>query len=166
MFMKLLLHIRYISIVAVLSSFLGSIMMFYIGAQKTLTAIIAYFYKTPATLVGTHLKPEDIVTIGIIESLDAFLLALVLLFFGYAIYILTFGDIKHKLREKIPGWLIPRDLIHLKETLTHVIIIILFVLFVRLVWQHLRHLDWKLMILPLSITLLAIAVRVMSTKEE
>ena len=59
----------------------------------------------------------------------------------------------------MPRWMVPRNIGQLKETLAHVLIIILFVLFVRMVWFHLDDLSWELLVLPASIALLAVSLK-------
>ena len=55
--------------------------------------------------------------------------------FGYGIYGLV--EEEKAVGMGMPEWVVPQHIGHLKETLAHVIIIILFVLFVRVIWFHL-----------------------------
>jgi uncharacterized membrane protein YqhA len=158
--------LRYSVIVAVISSFVAAFLMLYVGVKKVYMAVAGYFnfgneisLASKSTGQITPLNPEDLVIVRIIESLDSFLIALVLLYFGYGIYSLFLMAEDEKERRGVPQWIIPHDLGHLKETLTHVIIVILFVLFTRVIWQRLDNLTWELLILPASIALLALGIK-------
>jgi uncharacterized membrane protein YqhA len=111
-----------------------------------------------------HSTPEDTATILIISSLDAFLIAVALLYFGYGIYALVI-DPEEPAKSKAPSWLVPKGIKDLKETLAHVIIIILFVLFVDQLWMHLYDMTWEILVIPTSIALLALAVKLLDLKE-
>lgn len=166
MLMRVLEKLRYTVIVAVVSSFIGSVLMLFVGAKKIFMALAGYFdFGTGIMLAGksagelAHLSSEDLVIVRVIESLDSFLIAFVLLYFGYGIYALFITKEGEALNRGMPQWIIPRDLGDLKETLTHVIIVILFVLFARIIWQRLDSLSWELLILPASIALLALGIK-------
>ena len=166
MLTRVLEKLRYTVIVAVISSFAGAFLMLYVGAKKIYMAIAGYFnFGTGTALTGksvgeiAHLSAEDLVIVRVIESLDSFLIAFVLLYFGYGIYALFIMKEGEAVKRGIPQWIIPHDLGHLKETLTHVIIVVLFVLFARQIWLHVDNLTWELLILPASIALLALAIR-------
>lgn len=167
MIIKILKNLRHTVIVAVISSFIGSFLMLYIGAKKIFTAVWGYFGNLQDTIAPAgktseeiaHLSMEDLAVGNVIESLDAFLLALVLLYFGFGVYSLCIMKEGEAAERGTPKWLIPKSIGHLKETLTHVIIVVLFVLFVRLVWLHFDNLTWELLILPASIALLALGLK-------
>lgn len=174
MIIKILESLRYTVIVAVISSFIGSFLMLYIGAKKIFTAVWGYFGNIRENIAPAgktagdiaHLSMEDLATGNVIESLDAFLIALVLLYFGFGIYSLFIMKEGEATEQGAPKWLIPKSIGHLKETLTHVIIVVLFVLFVRLVWLHLDNLTWELLILPVSITFLALGLKLTELAEK
>ena len=76
---------RFVSLITVLGSLLGSILMFIIGITKVYTAYVAYFLNySPPTDLG-ELKGADIATAYLIKSFDAFLIALVLFIFAYGV---------------------------------------------------------------------------------
>jgi uncharacterized membrane protein YqhA len=148
----LIFRLRYVSILAVISSFIASFMVFAVGLKKVLVSIWQY-------LAGVQiLKPEDILTGDIIESLDAMLVGLVLLYFGYGIYALVFLEEGEAQKRGVPSWLIPKSIGQMKETLAHVIIVILFVLFARVAFENLNNLKWEILILPASTALLGLAL--------
>ena len=77
--------LRYMSIISITFSFIGSGFMFFMGATKTLKAISFYINGQMEVGVHQHLTPSSLAMVTLIESLDAFLFALVLLIFSYGI---------------------------------------------------------------------------------
>jgi len=77
--------LRYITLVPVLLSFVGVIVMFFIGAVETWEAVEALltFFTGNAAEHDAALKTSALM---LIRSVDAFLLGLVLLIFSYGIY--------------------------------------------------------------------------------
>ena len=165
-FFKILAKLRYVSIIAVISSFVGSALMFVVGGLKVYKGCYYFVTGIHPEWAPDHATPSDMATILITASLDSFLIGLALLYFGYGIYALVI-DPEQPSRSNAPSWLIPKGIKDLKETLAQVIIIILFVLFVDQLWTHLYDMTWELLILPASIALLALAVKLMglSAKE-
>lgn len=161
---RLFAPLKYFSLVATICSFAGALLMFYIGAVKTAKAIANYLAGVRPADAAPHLSLEDLAISGVIESLDTFLLALVLIYFGFAIFFLYVVKKDEQVTENIPAWLIPSSIGDLKETLAQVIVVILFVLFVRVIWESLDHLSWELLILPASILLLALSLKVLGLK--
>lgn len=151
-------RLRYISIFAIISSFMASFVVFAIGLKKVSISIWQYLTGVQIKAELAHLKPEDILIGDVIESLDASLVGLVLLYFGYGIYSLVFLGEGEAEKRGVPAWLIPKSIGQMKETLAHVIIVVLFVLFARLVWEHLDNLTWEVLILPAATALLALAL--------
>ena len=98
---KIISRLRYISLVAVIGSFLGSLLMYYIGIFKVYKAVFGYWGNSgldslPVGLdknMFSHFSEEAIATILVIDSLDSFLIALVLMYLSYGIYDLV---INHK----------------------------------------------------------------------
>ena len=151
-------RLRYISIFAIISSFIASFVVFAIGLKKVLVSVWQYLTGVQLKAELAHLKPEDILIGDVIESLDASLVGLVLLYFGFGIYSLVFLKEGEAEKRGVPAWLIPKSIGQMKETLAHVIIVVLFVLFARLVWEHLDNLTWEVLILPAATALLALAL--------
>lgn len=165
MLFRILARLRYVSVVAVISSFVGSAFMFAIGAVKVAKGGYYFLTGTLPEWSPAHLTPGDTATILIIASLDSFLIALALLYFAYGMHALVI-DPEGQRKSNAPAWLVPKSIKDLKETLAHVIIIILFVLFVDQVWLHLYDLSWEILVIPASIALLALAVKLMDLKEK
>jgi uncharacterized membrane protein YqhA len=173
MISKLIAGLRYVSIVAVISSFIGSFLMFFVGAKKIYKAVWGYFVNLEETIPSgfdikaiSHLSAEDIAIGRAIESLDAFLIGLVFLFFAYGVYTLFIIGRDKAVERGAPDWLLPKDLGSLKKTLAQTIIVVLFVLFTRLVWLRLDNLTWELLIMPIAIALLGLTLKFVDFKEK
>jgi uncharacterized membrane protein YqhA len=151
-------RLRYISIFAIISSFIASFVVFVMGLKKVVVSIWQYLTGVQVKAELAHLKPEDILTGDIIESLDASLIGLVLLYFGYGIYSLVFLREGEAEEKGVPSWLIPRSIGQMKETLAQVIIVVLFVLFARVAFENLNNLTVEMLILPAATALLALAL--------
>jgi uncharacterized membrane protein YqhA len=164
-FFSLLSKLRYVAVIAVVSSFFASAIMFFIGAMKVFKGAYYLFTGTQPQWAPAHYTPADLATILIVASLDSFLIALALLYFGYGIYALVI-DPESPSKSKAPSWLVPKGIRDLKETLARVIIVILFVLFLDQLWMHLYDLTWEILVLPASIALLALALKLMGLKEK
>jgi uncharacterized membrane protein YqhA len=133
--------------------------MFSIGAIKTYKAIaIMLFEKIPHESL-TRLKPVDVVTAYLIKSLDAFLIALVLLIFSYGVYSLFISKQSGIDESGALKWIRIPSIAHLKNTLAELIIVILFVKFLEVALLNLNNLTWELLVLPGSILLLALSLK-------
>jgi len=160
----MLLRIRYITLIAVVSAFLGSFFMFYIGAKKTFVTISDYFNGIRPDFAPDQMLAEEIVVGSLIMGLDIFLVAIVLMYFGYAIYALFIITDKEVEKSDYPGWLRPSGIGDLKETLAQVLIVILFVLAVDVIWLGIDQLTWNMLVIPASIALLAVALKLVEFK--
>ena len=165
--MNKLFHLfRYASLVAIVSSLLGSILMLIIGATKTYYAYATYFlgYLPPGDL--KNLKGPDIATVYLIKSIDAFLIALVLFIFAYGVYwIFIAHDTEISRTDPLKSIRIP-SIGHLKNILAEVIIIILFVLFLEIEFTNASNPTWELLILPGSILLLALGLKFLDLRHD
>ena len=157
---------RFISLVAVLGSLLGSVLMFVIGSTKVYFAYVAYFlgYK-PITGLG-DLKGSDIATAYLIKSLDAFLIALVLFIFAYGVYWIFIFQKTEEIESDPLKTVRISTISQLKKILAEVIIIILFVKFLEIALINLNSLRWELLIMPGSILLLSISLKFLELKEK
>ncbi len=158
MLFKALKSFRYISIIAVLCSLFGSVLMFLIGIYRTYRAF-AYFFNLEA--VSSTLGRErlgGLATGAIIKSVDAFLIGLVLLIFAYGIYTLFIREVALEERPTT-HWLEISSITSLKTLLAEVIIIILFVKFLNVVIINIAELTWEILILPVSILLLTLSLK-------
>jgi uncharacterized membrane protein YqhA len=160
------LRLRYISIIAVICLFAGSVLMFLAGLAKTLGAFAAFFIGFTDRLPG-HLTESSLASIGLIQAVDSFLFALVLLIFSYGIYILFVDSISPEELHRLPRWMQIESIAELKTTLIQVIIVILAVN----VLEHVtlvgpEALKWETLIIPAAILFLAASLRLMHAGKE
>jgi len=163
---RLLFSIRYISWVAIVCSITGSLLMFYVGALKTYKAVATIFFGRIPHESLSQLKPANVTTAYLIKSLDAFLIAFVLMIFAFGVYSLFIS--KHSDIDETGAlkWIRIPSLAHLKNTLAEVIIVILFVNFLEIALLNLKSLTWELFVLPGSILLLALSLKFLDLRDK
>jgi len=159
MLIKMFSSFRYLSWIAVISSLLGSAIMFAIGVLKTFNAIKSFFIED----VSQTLSSADMATVYIVKSIDAFLIAFVLFIFSYGVMKLFIGGTKIN-NEPIFDWINISSISDLKAILTEVIIVIIFVKFLELILLNLETLTWEVLILPISIVLLALGLKLLGLR--
>lgn len=148
---------RYISLLAIVCSLIGSFLLFLIGAWKTYKAILIIFFDY-IPKGSEHLLFTENATIYIMKSLDTFLIALALFIFAYGIFTL-FIYRKNDNDNGILKWISVPNIGHLKNIISEVIIIILFVLFLEVIIENIHDLKWEFLIIPISVLLLAFALK-------
>jgi uncharacterized membrane protein YqhA len=138
--------------------------MFFIGTVKTFKAFSSYFaIKAQGSGIG-HVPAADLSTSSLIKSIDAFLIALVLMIFAYGVYSLFIRKIGVD-EAGVFDWLKVSNVGHLKNILAELIIVILFVKFLEVAIINLNNLTWEMLILPASILLLALSLRFLKLRE-
>ncbi|MDT0295908.1 YqhA family protein [Mesonia ostreae] len=156
---------RYISWTAIIGSLLGSLLLFIVGALKTINAFrVVIFNYIPEN--KAHLHPADIATTYLIKSLDTFLIALVLFIFAHGVYTLFISNKIYDDGNGVLKWIRTPNIGHLKNVLAEVIVIILFVKFLEVVFVNIDNLKWEILILPASIVLLALGLKFLSLNKE
>lgn len=160
------LRLRYISLIAVISLFAGAFLMFIAGLEKTLYAFGLFFVGFSDRLPG-HLSEGSLASVALIQAVDSFLFALVLLIFSYGIYILFVHTFPANELQQLPHWMQIESIAELKTTLIQVIIVILAVN----VLEHViligpEALTWETLIIPAAILCLAAALRLMHMPRE
>ncbi|MEL6335769.1 MAG: YqhA family protein [Pseudomonadota bacterium] len=153
---------RLLTMAAVIASFAGALLMFLLGLADTWGA-----FTIQVAPDSGPLSAADTAVIQLIGALDKFLIAIVLLFFGYGVHVLFVRPTATPTQLGLPEWLHVESIGQLKQTLAEVIIIVLFVLFLRVALQTFSAgvpvLDWQalaaFLLLPLSILLLSVALR-------
>jgi uncharacterized membrane protein YqhA len=160
--------LRSVCLVAVVSLFAGAVLMFVVGAERTANAFYVYLQDIgPGNKIPAHLNQGTLASVGLVQAVDAFLFALVLLIFSYGIYTLFVYDIKEKDRIKLPRWLRIDSISDLKTTLLQVIIVILAVnVLEHVIMVGPESLKWETLIIPVSIVFLAAALWLMHGKDE
>ncbi|MHA1530036.1 MAG: YqhA family protein [Alphaproteobacteria bacterium] len=159
---RLLSGTRLVSLVAVISSFAGSLLMFWLGLVSTWHA-----YTTQFADPGGPLPTDVLTVIHLIGALDHFLIAIVLMFFGYGIHVLFVRPEATPAQLGMPRWLHVESIDQLKQTIAEVIIIVLFVLFLRVALETFGAgppgFGWKealgFLVLPVAIVLLAAGLK-------
>lgn len=153
---------------AVLGSLVSSIFMFFLGLYDI---YLAFIQGISLPKQATEGSPNALAVIKVIEGLDRFLIAIVLLYFAYGVYSLFIRP-DEGAREKrdelaLPSWLKVKEVGQLKQVVAEVIIVIIFVLFLRVALQAFQKsnliLSWQqigtLLVLPVCASLLALALK-------
>ncbi len=161
-----LLRLRFVALIAVVSAAGGSLLMFYLGAVKTVKAYRIYFLGEPLTADPAppqHLDVPEQTMIAIIESMDAFLVALVLLIFGGGIYGLFIGRLPAG--HATSPWLSITTIGRLKQVVVEVVLVILAVLFLRQVLFLGENIAWPSLAIPVGMVLLAASLKLVSWRD-
>ncbi len=159
---KCVIWVRMLPFVAVIASVVGSALMMYTGLVETVEAVFVQ-----VRMETGDLPMADESTIKLISALDRFLVAIVLLYFAFGIYSLFVRAERHSQDLGIPKWLRVAGIGELKQTLAEVIVVVLFVLFLRVALEAFivtgPALSWeavlKLLTLPVAIFLLSASLK-------
>lgn len=152
---------RWFSIVTVLSSLVGALLMFLIGAANTGEAVLRYFgLQVDATSTATN-SPRPAANLLLLESLDNGLTGLTFLYFAYGIYALFLTT--SETMAEAPRWLKVENIAALKKTLLEVVAVLLAVMFVRVLAEKMLTDGprWEMLIMPTGIIAIAISSRLM-----
>lgn len=160
-------YFRYISWIAIVCSMAGSALLFMIGATKAYLAFEVFLFNAQPALELSHLDSADIAISYIIKSLDTFLVALVLFIFAHGVFTLFInnGQTSNQASAAL-SWVKTPNIGHLKNKLAEVIIVILLVKFLELVLINFNQLSWEVLILPASILLLSVGVKLLGLGQE
>jgi uncharacterized membrane protein YqhA len=146
------LSLRLVLLIAALGTAVGSLIMFWQG----LTLIVE---------AGAGLyRHEDhkLITAAVMEATDIFLFGIVLVIFTYAIVFGFVFKLAKQDRRKLRPWMRPTGMHELKITLISAILVYLVVDFAT-DWAILgTNVNWPLLVKPISILLLAGALRLFS----
>ena len=156
---------RFISWIAIAFSLFGSLLLFLVGAMKTLNAFQVFFLDY-IPKGKEHLHPADIGITYLIKSLDTFLIALVLFIFAHGVYTLFISHTSSTKNNGVLNWIQTPNIGHLKNVLGEVIVIILFVKFLEVVFVNIDNLRWELLILPISIVLMALGLKILKLNKD
>ena len=149
---------RYLSVVVVFCSLLGSALMFLIGIFKTYRAFAVCFRLVSVPNEMESVKVTDIAIGSVIGSMDAFLVGLALMIFGYGVFTLFIREVSAD-ESGAFRWIQIPSLGHLKSLLAEIVIVIIFVKFLEVVVISINKLSWEVLILPASILLLALSLK-------
>jgi uncharacterized membrane protein YqhA len=128
----------------------GSLLMFLQGAFHLYDA----WHKL---MSGTEAEKQ--VTVPVLEAVDAFLFGIVLVIFAYGIAIGFVFTLPEGYGRRLPNWMKVEGVGQLKATLAEVVIVVLIVIFARVVVEANGVFQWSMLVLPSSILLIAIALR-------
>jgi len=164
---RIVIGTRYMTLAAVIGSLGGSLLMFCLGLINIGDAFMVAFRSPPEQTEGGPEIVESLSVISVIEGLDRFLIAIVLLYFSYGVYSLFIRPEQRERELSLPEWLRVKQIGQLKQVVAEVIIVILFVLFLRVALQVFQDpdvtLSWLqmggILLLPLCTLLLGLSLR-------
>jgi len=160
--LKILSRTRWISGIPIIASLASSLLMLLLGIKETIAAFAIAFERGTNTMpIG---KTEE-ATLRLLEALDDFLIGLAFLYFAYGIYAL-FINFKEENLE-VPQWLRVKNITVLKKSLLELLLVLLSVVFVKRTLEVVTpsEIQWKILVIPLSIVAIALSTRLMSEGE-
>ena len=152
-------RIRWMSVLAVVASLCGALLLFVLGSLSTIDAFALVLGLKEAHLLG---GPALEATVELLEALDRFLFGLVLVYFAYSIFFLFLAreyEENSDVRIRRPEWLQVQSLGHMKKTLLEVVVVLLAVLFLKIGLQTQTELSWELLIVPAGIVAIAASLK-------
>ena len=149
-----ILAVRFIMLFASLGAMLGAILMLVLGGLKLL--------KATASLVAPVAPDIKVITAAVMGATDAFLFAVVLMIFAYAVVFGFVFEPPRNIADRLPGWMRVDGIGELKHTLIVAIIVYLVVDFATDLAEADTHMTWEALVMPLSIVLIATASRLIS----
>ncbi|RKX34094.1 MAG: YqhA family protein [Verrucomicrobia bacterium] len=153
---------RFISIVGVVASGIGAILMFLIGAVKTAKAW-SVFLPDGFDVTDSSTVFSNTAIALIAQAIDSFLIALVLMIFASGIYnLFVLGQAPTE--ETGLGRVVIRDISELKSILAELVIVILFVKFLELSLTSKGSFEWTDLILPIGTLALALSLKFIGLK--
>ena len=146
-----LLGLRAIMLIGSLGALVGSLLMFLQGS--------IYLFEAWHTLF----EPGDIggkqLTVPVLEAVDSFLFGIVLVIFAYGVAIGFVFTLPEGHGRRLPQWMKVAGVGQLKETLSEVVIVVLIVIFARTVVEAEGDFNITMLVLPISVLLIAGALR-------
>lgn len=155
---------RYMAFIAVVGSLAGSLLMFLLGLSNVVQAYLSWW---PSVTAPNNMSASSVAVINVIEALDRFLIAIVLLYFANGVYVLFIRREPQPEDTPLAHWLRVNSIGQLKQVVAEVIIVVLFVLFLRIALEIYHQPDaeptWQqigfVLLLPTSTLMLAFALR-------
>ncbi len=165
--MKAVFSARWVSLVAVVFSAVGAVLMFIAGGVTTIQAVGAYLGTGDYKAFSSDAALEA--TVDVVTALDQFLLGLVLLVFAFGIYSLFISTETDEERVRIgaPDWLRVTSVSELKIKLLETVSVLLAVLFLKGILQGSADapIEWSALVVPLAVALFALTVWLIRTSE-
>jgi uncharacterized membrane protein YqhA len=150
---KFLWNTRYVTLLAVILSIVASFFLMILGSWEIVQAI---FYYNP--LFDSSISSNNMLLYKIISSIDLFLIAIVLIIFGFGIYELFISEIDFTDSKFNQSTLKIRDLDQLKNKIIKVIIIVLIVKFFERVLKFSDNFETTTDILYFGLSILSICI--------
>ena len=165
----ILLGSRFLTVAAVVGSLASSVLMFCLGLYDIFLAFERGL-KAPTDGLA-EISPGALSVINVIEGLDRFLIGIVLLYFAYGVYSLFIRpeEVLKEVKEELalPVWMRVTEVGQLKQVVAELIVVIIFVLFLRVALQLFQSsdltLNWQqiftLLLLPACTALLGLSLK-------
>ena len=152
--------LRAIMLIGSVGALVGSLLMFLQGG--------VYLHEAWHTILAAGEPAQKQVTVPVLEAVDSFLFGIVLVIFAYGIAIGFVFTLPEGFGERLPAWMKVGGVGQLKATLAEVVDVVLIVIFARIVVEANGQLQWSMPVLPMSIVLIAAAVRMieLGSKEQ
>jgi len=154
-------RLRYVSIIAVVSAGLSSLLMFIIGAVKTYSAYAVY---VDSILSATPNAAAKQAIAYLVQGIDAFLIALVFMVFSSGVYNLFIRSDGNSVQIEASTHAIT-SIAELKSIIAELIIVILFVNFMEdVLGSDDNTYQWEILVIPLSVVLLALGLKFLNLR--
>jgi len=140
---------------ACLGALLGAVLMFALAGAKL-------GHGAEALWMSSAGQAGEIVA-AVMGATDVFLFGVVLIIFAYAIAFGFVFELDGETRERIPNWMHVGSVSELKRTLVEVIIVYLVVDFATDLAIDSSALAWQTLVKPISVVMIAAALRLMGT---
>jgi uncharacterized membrane protein YqhA len=145
------LSLRAIMLIGSAGALVGSLLMFLQGGF--------FLHEAWHTILAEGDAVQKQVTVPVLEAVDSFLFGIVLVIFAYGIAIGFVFTLPEGYGERLPNWMKVGGVGQLKATLAEVVIVVLIVIFARIVVEANGHLQWSMLVLPASILMISVALR-------
>ncbi len=152
-YMRLLFGLRFLMLLGSVGAVFGSLLMFWVGGLHLVEAAHA--------LLGHAEGASTQVVVYVLEAVDAFLFGIVLVIFAVGIAVGFVVRLPAEYARVLPDWMKVSGVGQLKQILSEVVIVVLIVMFARLVVEARGEFQWNILILPASVLLIAVAIRVL-----
>jgi uncharacterized membrane protein YqhA len=148
MLLNVLFDLRAVMLIGSIGAFFGSLLMFVQGALFPIEA-------GHTMMISDHKQ----ITVPVLEAIDTFLFGIVLVIFACGVAIGFVFALPLEYQKSVPRWMKIEDVYQLKNIIGEVVIAVLIVMFARVVVESRGNVEWNTLVLPLSILLIAIALR-------
>jgi uncharacterized membrane protein YqhA len=145
------LSLRAIMLIGSVGALVGSLLMFLQGGF--------FLHEAWHTILAEGDAVQKQVTVPVLEAVDSFLFGIVLVIFAYGIAIGFVFTLPEGYGKRLPPWMKVGGVGQLKATLAEVVIVVLIVIVARIVVEANGHLQWSMLVLPASILMISVALR-------